>query len=96
MAGYGAIISSGTLLAVLGHSGSAVARLGYYLLGSTLAMAAFMLLIELTERIRPPGAACWRSPWRPSPSRTSRKTRWASASRAPWPSWASASWPCAW
>ncbi len=58
MAGYGAIISSGTLLAVLGHSGSAVLASGlYYLLGSTLAMAAFMLLIELTERIRPPGAA---------------------------------------
>ena len=53
MAGYGAIISSGTLLAVIGHSGSAVLASGlYYLLGSTLAMAAFMLLIELTERIR--------------------------------------------
>ena len=58
MAGYGAIVSSGTLLAVIGHSGSAVLASGlYYLLGSTLAMAAFMLLIELTERIRPPGAA---------------------------------------
>ncbi|AMO37569.1 putative K(+)/H(+) antiporter subunit D [Thauera humireducens] len=58
MAGYGAIISSGTLLVVIGHSGSAVLASGlYYLLGSTLAMAAFMLLIELTERIRPPGAA---------------------------------------
>ena len=58
MAGYGAIISSGTLLAVIGHSGGAVLASGlYYLLGSTLAMAAFMLLIELTERIRPPGAA---------------------------------------
>ena len=58
MAGFGAIISSGTLLAVIGHSGGAVLASGlYYLLGSTLAMAAFMLLIELTERIRPPGAA---------------------------------------
>ncbi|MYZ53298.1 monovalent cation/H+ antiporter subunit D [Malikia spinosa] len=58
MAGFGAIISSGTLLAVIGHSGSAVLASGlYYLLGSTLAMAAFMLLIELTERIRPPGSA---------------------------------------
>lgn len=58
MAGYGAIVSSGTLLAVIGHSGGAVLASGlYYLLGSTLAMAAFMLLIELTERIRPPGAA---------------------------------------
>ena len=58
MAGYGAIISSGTLLAVIGHSGGAVLASGlYYLLGSTLAMAAFMLLLELTERIRPPGAS---------------------------------------
>lgn len=58
MAGFGAIISSGTLMAVIGHSGTAVLAAGlYYLLGSTLAMAAFMLLIELTERIRPPGSA---------------------------------------
>ncbi len=58
MAGFGAIISSGTLLAVIGHSGSAVLASGlYYLIGSTLAMAAFMLLIELTERMRPPGSA---------------------------------------
>ena len=58
MAGFGAIISSGTLLAVIGHSGYTVLAAGlYYLLGSTLAMAAFMLLIELTERIRAPGSS---------------------------------------
>ncbi len=58
VAGFGAIVSSGTLLAVIGHAGDAVLASGlYYLLGSTLAMAAFMLLIELAERIRPPGAA---------------------------------------
>ncbi|NLF54122.1 MAG: monovalent cation/H+ antiporter subunit D [Thauera phenolivorans] len=58
MAGYGAIVSSGTLLAAIGHGGDGVLASGlYYLLGSTLAMAAFMLLIELAERIRPPGAA---------------------------------------
>lgn len=58
MAGFSAIISSGTLLAVIGQSGSAVLSAGlYYLLGSTLAMAAFMLLIELTDRILPPGSA---------------------------------------
>ncbi|HRD35124.1 MAG TPA: monovalent cation/H+ antiporter subunit D [Rhodocyclaceae bacterium] len=58
MAGYGAIISSGTLLAVIGQSEAGVLAAGlYYLVGSTLAMAAFMMLIELTERIRPPGAA---------------------------------------
>ncbi|MBL8444524.1 MAG: monovalent cation/H+ antiporter subunit D [Zoogloeaceae bacterium] len=58
MAGYGAIISSGTLLAVIGQSEEGALAAGlYYLVGSTLAMAAFMMLIELTERIRPPGAA---------------------------------------
>lgn len=58
MAGYGAIVSSGTLLAVVGHTGGSVLASGlYYLLGSTLAMAAFMLLIELTDRIRPLGAS---------------------------------------
>lgn len=58
MAGYGAILSSGTLLVAIGHSGSPVLASGlYYLLGSTLAMAAFMLLLELTERLLPPGAA---------------------------------------
>ncbi len=58
MAGYGAVVSSGTVLAVIGQSGPGVLAAGlYYLLGSTLAMAAFMLLIELTERIRPPGAS---------------------------------------
>ncbi len=58
MAGYGAIISSGTLLVVIGHSDKLLLVSGlYYLIGATLAMATFMLLIELTERIRPPGAA---------------------------------------
>ncbi|WP_018990546.1 monovalent cation/H+ antiporter subunit D [Aromatoleum toluclasticum] len=58
MAGYGAIVSSGTLLAVIGQSGGAVLAAGlYYLVGATLAMSAFMLLLELTERIRPPGAS---------------------------------------
>lgn len=58
MAGFGAIVSSGTILAIIGHGGAPVLAAGlYYLLGSTLAMAAFMLLIELTQRIQPPGAA---------------------------------------
>lgn len=58
LAGYGAIVSSGTLLAVIGHADPDVLAAGlYYLLGSTLALAAFMLLIELTDRIRAPGAA---------------------------------------
>lgn len=58
MAGYSAVISSGTLLAILGYNqpamlGSAL----FYLLSSTLAVAAFVLLIELIERIRTPGAS---------------------------------------
>ncbi|MGZ8294982.1 MAG: monovalent cation/H+ antiporter subunit D, partial [Telluria sp.] len=58
MAGYSAIVSSGTLLAVIGYGQPSLVAAGlYYLVGSTLAIAAFMLLIELIERIRTPGAA---------------------------------------
>ena len=58
LAGYGAVVSSGTLLAVIGYGQPSLVTAGiYYLLGSTLAMAAFILLIELIERIRSPGAA---------------------------------------
>jgi multicomponent K+:H+ antiporter subunit D len=55
---YAAIVSSGILLAVIGYGQASMVSAGlYYLLGSTLALAAFMLLIELIERIRSPGAA---------------------------------------
>jgi len=58
MAGYGAIVSSGTLLAVIGYGQASLVTAGlYYLVGSTLAIAAFLLLIELIERIRTPRAA---------------------------------------
>lgn len=58
MAGYSAIISSGTLLAVVGYGQpSLVTAALFYLLGSTLAVAAFLLLVELIERIRSPSAA---------------------------------------
>lgn len=58
MAGYGAIISSGTLMALVGTNQPALLTVGfYYLLGSTLATAAFLLLAGLIERIRTPGAA---------------------------------------
>ena len=58
MAGYSAIVSSGTLLAVIGYGQPSLVAAGlYYLVGSTLAIAAFMLLIELIDRIRTPGAA---------------------------------------
>src|SRR5690606_37959002 len=58
LAGYGAIVSSGILLAVVGYGQAALVTAGlFYLLGSTMAMAAFMLLIELIERIRTPGSS---------------------------------------
>lgn len=58
MAGYSAIISSGTLLAVIGYGQPSLVTAGlYYLLGSTLAVSAFLLLIELIDRIRTPASA---------------------------------------
>jgi multicomponent K+:H+ antiporter subunit D len=58
MAGYSAIVSSGTMLAVIGYGQPALVTAGlYYMIGSTLAIGAFMLLIELIDRIRSPGAA---------------------------------------
>lgn len=57
MAGYAAIVSSGTLMAVIGYGQPSLITAGlYYLPGSTLAVAAFLLLIELIDRIRSPGA----------------------------------------
>ncbi len=58
MAGYSAVISSGTLLAVIGYGQPSLVTAGlYYLLGSTLAVSAFLLLIELIDRIRTPASA---------------------------------------
>lgn len=58
LASYSAIISSGTLLAVISYGQEALTSAAlFYLLSSTLAVAAFMLLIELIERIRNPAAA---------------------------------------
>ncbi|WP_193073597.1 monovalent cation/H+ antiporter subunit D [Pseudomonas sp. FME51] len=58
MAGFSAIISSGTLLAAIGYGEQKViAAALFYLVSSTLAVAAFMLLMELVERIRKPSAA---------------------------------------
>ncbi|OON59221.1 monovalent cation/H+ antiporter subunit D [Massilia sp. KIM] len=55
MAGYAAVISSGTLLAATGYGQPALVGAAlYYLPGSTLAVAAFLLLIELIDRIRTP------------------------------------------
>lgn len=58
MAGFSAIISSGTLLAAIGYGEPKVISAAlFYLVSSTLAVAAFMLLMELVERIRKPSAA---------------------------------------
>lgn len=58
MAGYAATVSSGTLLAVIGYGQPMVVTAGlYYFIASTIAIAAFVLLLELIERMRTPGAA---------------------------------------
>lgn len=58
LAGYAAIVSSGTLLAVIGYGQASLVTAGlYYFIASTLAIAAFVLLIELVDRIRTPAAA---------------------------------------
>lgn len=55
LAGYAAIVSSGTLLAAIGYGlDPLVPALLFYLVSSTLAVAAFMLLIELIDRSRNP------------------------------------------
>lgn len=57
-AAYAAMVSSGILLAIIGFGQSSLVPAAlFYMLGSTLAIAAFMLLIELVERINRPGAA---------------------------------------
>ena len=57
LASFSLIVSSGTLLAVIGLGGAtATAAALYYLVVSTLGIAGFFLLIELVERAREPGA----------------------------------------
>lgn len=57
LAGSCVLISSGTLLAVVGHADARVtASALYYLVNSTLAISAFFLLVELAERGRRSGA----------------------------------------
>ena len=57
LAGYSVLVSSGTLLAAvgLGHQAMLAGAL-FYLVSSTLTIAAFFLLIELVERGRDAGA----------------------------------------
>ena len=63
LAGYSVIVSSGTLMAVLGlaQPGLTAAAL-YYLPSSTFAVAAFYLLAELMDRSRNPDPATQRAP----------------------------------
>ena len=57
MAGYSLLMSSGTLLAVIGTGDTAATAAAlYYLVASTLGVSALYLLIELIERAREPGA----------------------------------------
>lgn len=57
LAGFAVLVSSGTLLAVIGTGQvAAIASALYYLVGSALAISAFFLLIELVERGRDPAA----------------------------------------
>lgn len=54
IASYSAIVSSGTLLALIGMNNPAVlSSMLFYLISSTLAVAAFALLSELISRIYP-------------------------------------------
>jgi multicomponent K+:H+ antiporter subunit D len=57
LASFSLIVSSGTLLAAVGLGGQAMTAAAiYYLVASTLGIAALFLLIELMERSRAPGA----------------------------------------
>jgi multicomponent K+:H+ antiporter subunit D len=57
LAGYSLLVSSGTLLAAVGMGDVAVVSGAlYYLVSSTLTIAALFMLIELVERAREPGA----------------------------------------
>ncbi len=57
LAGYSVLVSSGTLLAVLGLGGVSTSGALFYLISSTLTVAAFFLLIELIERGQDAGAS---------------------------------------
>lgn len=58
LAGYSVLVSSGTLLVVIGFGGHATTPGAlFYLVSSTLTIAAFFLLIELIERGQDAGAS---------------------------------------
>ncbi|MBJ6126027.1 monovalent cation/H+ antiporter subunit D [Microvirga splendida] len=57
LAGCSVLVSSGTLIAAIGTgAGTVIGPALYYLVSSTLGLAALFLLVELIERMRDPGA----------------------------------------
>ena len=57
LAGCSVLVSSGTLIAAIGTgSGAVIGSALFYLVSSTLGIAALFLLVELVERLRDPGA----------------------------------------
>ncbi|MBA1157600.1 monovalent cation/H+ antiporter subunit D [Microvirga mediterraneensis] len=57
LAGCSVLVSSGTLVAAIGlGNGSVIGSALFYLVSSTLGIAALFLLVELVERLRDPGA----------------------------------------
>ena len=55
LAGYSVLVSSGTVLAAIGLGGTGMTSAAlFYLVSSTLTVAAFFLLVELVERGRTP------------------------------------------
>jgi multicomponent K+:H+ antiporter subunit D len=57
LAGCSVLISSGTLIAAIGlGDGAIIGAMLFYLVSSTLGIAALFLLVELVERVRDPGA----------------------------------------
>ncbi|WP_439604124.1 proton-conducting transporter transmembrane domain-containing protein, partial [Shinella sp.] len=58
LASYSVLVSSGTLLAVLGlNNGTVTSGALFYMVSSTLTIAAFFMLIELVERGQDAGAS---------------------------------------
>ena len=101
LAGCSVLVSSGTLLAAIGTgSGAVIGRRLFYLVSSTLGIAALFLLVELVERLRGPGAdvlAVTMEAYGEGDDEDGR-TRSASPFRPRWPSSAAASSPapCSW
>jgi multicomponent K+:H+ antiporter subunit D len=57
LAGCSVLVSSGTLIAAIGTgNGAVIGSALFYLVSSTLGIAALFLLVELVERLRDPGA----------------------------------------